>query len=280
MKKILVPVDFSENAMTAALYAVELARTIGYSTHLIHTYLPFSSSFAGEKLNEELFEIETAMAEENMLDFEKRLKEKSADADITSSCESGLLSEVVLKMINDEEFPLIVMGTKGASGLKYAVLGSNTFDIIKKSSVPVLAIPEVELSPQLVRVGLLTNFKASEIEVLESYISIFGKPKTLVLFHILEQDSKREEIELNNWAKEIKQRTGIEQIKCLSEQMVGRLDVKEDFPSSIFSITESQDLGVLLVTKERKTFTSKLFSRNLVKALAHQIKSPIFFHTN
>src|SRR5690606_36327201 len=103
-------------------------------------------------------------------------------------------------------------------------------------------------------------------------------PQTLVQFHILEQGSKREVSELQDWAEEIKQKTGIKEVNSHYEQMVGRLDVNEDYPFSVFYFTKSQKLGMLLVSKERKRFISKLFARNLVKALAHKIESPIFFH--
>jgi nucleotide-binding universal stress UspA family protein len=279
MNKILVPVDFSENASVAARYAVTLSNTMGCSIHLLHCYLPFSSNFADETFNQEILDAETDKALENMRDFESQLIVEYPNVKITSSCENGVLNEVIQKMVEIEPYTLIVMGTRGASGLKYVTLGSNTFEIIKKSSIPVLAVPENESIPNLERVGMLTNFKPSEMEALESFISVFGKPQTLVLFHILEKGSKREESELDNWADKIKQTTGINEIKSLSEQMVGRLDVNEDYPFSVFYMTKSQDLGVLLVTKERKTFISKLFTRSLVKALAHKIESPIFFQT-
>ena len=37
---------------------------------------------------------------------------------------------------------LVVMGTKGATGLAAAVIGSNTADVIQAATCPVLAVPE------------------------------------------------------------------------------------------------------------------------------------------
>src|SRR5690606_34382735 len=94
---------------------------------------------------------------ENMRDFESQLIVEYPNVKITSSCENGVLNEVIQKMVEIEPYTLIVMGTRGASGLKYVTLGSNTFEIIKKSSIPVLAVPENESIPNLERVGMLTN---------------------------------------------------------------------------------------------------------------------------
>lgn len=280
MKKILVPVDFSDNALVASRYAANLAKEMNWSIHLFHTYLYFSSNFANEEFNQEIYDYETETANKNMDEFAQQVREAFPNVAISSECKDGVLGVQLQEVTKDGEYSLIIMGTKGASGLKHVVMGSNTFDVIKKSNVPVLAVPEQPFSTLLSRAGMLTNFKSSEIEVLHDYIQTVGKPDTLVLFHIIEKGSGKSEENLKAWAEEIKQKTGIENVECITQEMVGRLDVRENFPEYIFRLTESQNLGILLVTKERKRFMNKLFSRSLVKALAHQLKTPIFFHAD
>lgn len=278
MKKILVPVDFSDNALVATRYAANLAKEMNWPVHLIHTYLYFSSNFANEEFNQEVYDYETENATTNMKHFASQIKESFPDVEITTECKDGVLAQGLKNITGSDEYAFIVMGTKGASGLKHVVLGSNTFDVIKKSPIPVLAVPEQPFSTILSRVGMLSNFKDSEIEVLEDYIKLFGTPDNLVLLHIIEKGSDKTEKDLEAWADEIKQKTGIENIECITQEMVGRLDVREHFPDYIFKLTEAQNLGILLVTKERKRFVNRLFSKSLVKALAHQLKTPIFFH--
>jgi len=278
MTKILVPVDFSDNALVATRYAANLAVETDSSIHLIHTYLYFSSNFATEEFNQEVYDYETETATQNMKQFLDDVRSDFPDIKFTSEVKDGVLGNVLKEITKKGEYDLIIMGTKGASGLKHVVLGSNTFDAIKKSSIPTLAIPIQPFSTILSRAGLLTNFRESEIEVLEEYIQVIRKPDSLVLFHILEKGNNKTEADLKAWADQIKEKTGIEKVEYIIQEMVGRLDVREHFPDYIFRLTESQNLGILLVTKERKSFMNKLFSRSLVKALAHQLKTPIFFH--
>jgi len=63
------------------------------------------------------------------------------------NCESsfahGNLIATLKQILAVEQPDLIVMGTKGASGLKRILIGSNTVNLIAKTKLPVLVIPEV-----------------------------------------------------------------------------------------------------------------------------------------
>ena len=56
--------------------------------------------------------------------------------------ESGSLSISLNHLVDTLGIDLVVMGTKGASGLVAAIMGSNTSDIIEIATCPVLAVPE------------------------------------------------------------------------------------------------------------------------------------------
>jgi nucleotide-binding universal stress UspA family protein len=48
----------------------------------------------------------------------------------------------IKREVKDKKIDLIIMGTKGAAGLKKATMGSNTGDVIIKVQCPLLAVPE------------------------------------------------------------------------------------------------------------------------------------------
>jgi len=60
----------------------------------------------------------------------------------SSKVEMGSLSLNVGQLVEDEAIDLVVMRTKGASGLTAAIIGSNTADVIQAATCPVLAVPE------------------------------------------------------------------------------------------------------------------------------------------
>ncbi len=277
-KAILVPTDFSQNALAAARYAAQMARHLGCSVQLLHAYTPFSSSFANEKFNQEILEHETEKALTNMEAFHEELQQEFPDVEITTSCEQGLLGNVLPELAGQAKNELVVMGTKGASGLKYVILGSNTFEIIRKSPIPVLAIPETYPTFHWENIGLLTNFRQSEIDALQTSIAIGGTPAKLTLLHLIEKDSHKDESDLALWKEHIQDRTGINEITCKAKTLIDRMDAREDFSDHIFYMAESEKVDVLVVTQERKSFLTKLFSRSLVKSIAHQLEIPVFFH--
>ena len=129
MKTIIAPVDFSDASTNALSFAAELSKRA--SAHLIIVNI-----------------FEKGEDEE-----ETRNKLKSVESDLKKTfgsnlnCESlvahGSLIPELKEIIKVQQPDLIVMGTKGASGLKKILIGSNTVNVIAKTKVPVLVIPEV-----------------------------------------------------------------------------------------------------------------------------------------
>lgn len=277
-KQILVPTDFSQHAQIAARYACQMAQQFGWSILLVHAYSPFSSSFANEQFNQEVYDHETENAKANMEAFRDELGRAFPNLEIATSCLTGMLGDILPAIAGQSKNELIVMGTKGASGLKHIILGSNTFEIVCKSPIPVLAVPETSTSFQWETMGLLANFKQSEISALQSAIAIIGPPAELVLLHLFEKGSNRDESDLKSWKEHIQDRINIDEITYKVQNLVDRMDVWENFSDYVFDMVKSEDIDVLVVTQERRSFLTKLFSPSLVKVIAHQLTVPVFFH--
>lgn len=126
MKKILVPVDFSDNAFVATRYAANLAKDLNGTIHLIHSYLSNSSNFATEEFNQEVYDNEIETATQNMKQFLEDVRADFPDIEFTSEVKESVLANILKEITKSDEYDLIIMGTKGASGLKYVVLGTNS----------------------------------------------------------------------------------------------------------------------------------------------------------
>jgi nucleotide-binding universal stress UspA family protein len=72
-------------------------------------------------------------------------KYKSKGIRFKTSVEYGNPTMAILSVIEEKKADLVVMGTKGASGLKEVFIGSNTEKIVRGSRVPVLSIPKSTL---------------------------------------------------------------------------------------------------------------------------------------
>jgi len=142
MAHVLIPTDFSGNALNAANYAVRLYGAQGNVFTVLNSYmLPRGAATT-------MWSIDDLLAKESLEgvnEFVARLGEDLADLkpEIRTLSEHGDLPNVIARFEHDEERPeLVVMGTQGATGLKEVLMGSNTADVIKRSGLPVLAVPQ------------------------------------------------------------------------------------------------------------------------------------------
>lgn len=142
MKKILVPCDFSDPAVQAFKFAVDIANQSNGEIILLHVIeLPvMHDTVLMPTLNfEQAFLADMkANAEKN---FTKMKSKWAKDGPkVTSFVEYGPITSTVDQFLKDKKVDLVVMGTKGASGFKEFLVGSNTEKIVRWSDVPVISV--------------------------------------------------------------------------------------------------------------------------------------------
>lgn len=142
MKKILVPVDFSHVSMHATQLAIELAEkhdaeiTLLNSVHFdYYTDYQFTSFASARTLMQE---VEEAM-EVKMKEFVAKLNTRRK---INTKIDDVYLVTSVKEMTKREGYDLVVIGTKGCSGLEEFLIGSNTEKIVRNADCPVISVPD------------------------------------------------------------------------------------------------------------------------------------------
>ncbi len=143
IKKILVPVDFSDISLNALDYAATIARVSGAEIILLHVVESYSFNTKMKQsiaLNDIL--------EKGINDKIEEIKQTSkhlAGVKMKSKVISGKIHDQIQKVATQTNADMIVMGTHGASGVtnlgKY-ILGSNAYRTITNSPCPVLTIRE------------------------------------------------------------------------------------------------------------------------------------------
>lgn len=142
MKKILVPCDFSEQAVAAFHIAKDLAGLSKGEIHLVNvielpvmhdTVLMPTLSFEENLLKELKAGAETQFEKLKSQYDESTLK-------VTSIVLYGATSISILDYVTENNIDLVVMGSKGASGVKELIVGSNAEKVVRRSKVPVLVV--------------------------------------------------------------------------------------------------------------------------------------------
>ena len=152
MKRILVPTDFSVYAESALKVAAKLARTHHAEIILLHMLeLPNQMSDAltnGKSIPEVLFFIQKAKETFAEL-FDKPYLE---GIEITEFVQFEKAFDGIINFTKKNNIDLVVMGSRGASGIEEIFIGSNTEKVVRLSDIPVLVIKKEE-----------KNFNPSEI---------------------------------------------------------------------------------------------------------------------
>ncbi len=146
MKRILLPTDFSDNSWNAITYILQLFNNVECSFTLLHTYTPVIYHIEYMQASSAQFQVTDSVkevAEKKLQEMQQRIQlefnnPKHTFSQIVSF--NTLISEIE-ELQKGNVMDMIVMGTKGATGLKEILFGSNTVHILKKAKCPVLAIP-------------------------------------------------------------------------------------------------------------------------------------------
>jgi nucleotide-binding universal stress UspA family protein len=188
MKKILVPVDFSEPSIEAFQLATNLANKSGGSVTVLHVVdLPVMAYGPSIDMPVYLYDLEilkdlkksaigryNQMAKKYSKGF-KRLK---------FSVEQGPTFSTIKDYVKNKRFDLVVMGTHGATGLKEFFIGSNTEKVVRFSKAPVLAIRKAIPISSIKNIVYPTSLQSGQSEFIKKLKALqqFFGAKLHVLF--------------------------------------------------------------------------------------------------
>ena len=146
MKKILLPTDFSDNAWNAIKYALELYKNEKCNFILLNTYSPIIYQveyLQASSTQLQVLEIVKETSERKLLESIASIKATFNNPNHTFTHISAFntLTAEVNQLYEGNTMDLIIMGTKGATGLKEVLFGSNTVHVLKNAKCPVIAIP-------------------------------------------------------------------------------------------------------------------------------------------
>ncbi|MBD1431277.1 universal stress protein [Sphingobacterium sp. DN00404] len=280
MSKILIPVDFSEDSLTAIQYACQLIsqNERKQEVDFVHVFTHHSNSY----VNRQAYPIEDPQVKISEKDMEKLLaniRKEHPDITFNSIFKEGNLFEEISKITAGFDYDAVVMGTKGSSGLEAIFLGSNTYDVILNTKTPVLGVPQNTKGLQKDRVGLLCNFKEGEIEVLQHAIRLIGNEFELVLIYVNKDDRRISDIDVQfkGWIEEIINRTGIQNISYTIKPQVLYNRAAENVSHAISNVLIDEQIDFLLITRSRKSIFRRLVEENIVRKMAYNMTIPTLF---
>ncbi len=247
MNKILVPVDFSENSLNALRYAIHLFRSSSLEVNVLHTYGASSTAFHMISMDKVLEED----AEREMNSFLKKISKEHPNTTFTPKIVKGSAVSLITSMGNSGTYDFIVMGTKGASGLKKVFIGSVAGGVIANTKAPVLVVPEnFKYEPIKNILFAISNTPYSDNSVVEPLRSLAKISKANVnILHIANEENP-------DISKQV------EPIKDLNPSVsyvYGTGNINESLKSNM----EKSDMDLLCLIRSKKGLFGHLFEESV-----------------
>lgn len=142
MKKIILPVDFSDSSDKLVDYAVSFAKDVDAEILLIHVAATDIGFVIGDMGFQYFPEVE-----ENEIKYElkelNRLEQRVIAQGVNCQhiLKQGIAGDTILEFADENHADYIVVGSHGRSGVYDVFIGSLTKEITKKSKIPVLVVP-------------------------------------------------------------------------------------------------------------------------------------------
>ena len=146
IRRIMIPVDYSENSKVALAYGAEFALSFGASLDIVHvwdrpTYLTDAVMVQrpGEA-HKPLGELIRENAQHDMTEFLGQIQLPSG-LSTSSRLISGEPASALLEELKKGEHDLVILSTHGRTGFAHLILGSIAERLVRMSPVPVLTVP-------------------------------------------------------------------------------------------------------------------------------------------
>jgi nucleotide-binding universal stress UspA family protein len=271
MKKILFPTDFSDVSKNAFIYALKVADSIHAEIITLHVYeLPQASYIDVTPYLHEIYEVTELSNFENYRDEIPVLRQIADENNLTHIKIShvlvmGSLIRKTIELIQKEHIDFVVMGTKGATGLKETFLGTVTTKVINNTKAIVLAIPaHCQYSP-IKKILFVTEYLPEDLEILKQIIALGKVFKAHIdcLFVKATHQIDTEEY-MEDWRQMIiKQNVTLHVIKS------------NDVEGVILDFIDLNKINLVTMHVYHKNFFEKLFQISLSKKLSFHLNVPI-----
>ena len=278
MRKIIVPVDFSENSWNALKCAIQYFKYEKCDIYILHAY-------ADEVYNN------PAIDSKEVLEAYKQIHKKQAEEELQIVLEKvrdyypnpkhnyipkavfGSLLDEVNDFVELENIDLIVMGTKGKTNDSKITYGSNTLQVLKYVKCPVLGIPSeyrYERPSNIVFPSdFMVPYKKREMKLLSCLAKSYRSTIHLLYFSDYERLSFRQQ---DNKAL-------IEY--CLTDNSVQY--ARRDYgpiTKSINTYIQKEGIDMIVMVNSRHSYMEELLNKSNIDAISLNTKIPLLVLQN
>ena len=278
MINVLLPTDFSENAMNAIKYALEFFKYENTNFYFMHAYQAEVYNHEDLLSRTDFDAIVQDMKQQSNANLEsllKAVKEISPNPRFkyhTISAYNSLLDEADL-IVDGKNIDLIVMGTKGKNNASNLTFGSNTLQVLKYVQCPVLAIPNDYKYAQPKHAVFPTNYlipyKRRELKLL---CNLFSPYRTKIDMLYVSNSKKLSFRQEDNKAF-------IEEIVCKNEINFYTTESKK-IDDAINTYIKNNSVDFLIMVNTRHSYLENILFESTIDKVSLNISIPLLAMQN
>jgi nucleotide-binding universal stress UspA family protein len=274
IKKILVPVDFSDLAAKSYQYALRLADEFSASIHLLYS----KPSIRGATTHPEIF---LEMNGELFLRAQKRLESFQEEGiaktrgnlvnfpDVTSSVSVLSFKESVRQECEEHNIDLVLIGTHGVNDSWDRLFGTNAAFLVGKVETPMLIIPAGTEYRPFKSICFATDFRDRDLKNATHLLKVFYP--FLPRMHFLHVQNP----------EEAQPPEGIDFFRHAFERPQQGMEasfttvINQDVTDGIFSCLDTDDHNLLVMVKPNRGWWKSLVSHSETKETAGVTNIPL-----
>ncbi len=173
MKKVMVPIDFSETSMCALQTGIAIANKLGADLRIVHVSQAGSFAAGFEKSGEQSNIKE--MLEKLISEHKQFYYVHNGKFDY--KMREGNVPEELLNQAKYDDTTIIVMGSHGVSGITKSWIGGNAYRLICFATCPILVIrPDMRYNPNFQRIAIpieITKSSRYKVPVVAGVAKLF-----------------------------------------------------------------------------------------------------------
>ncbi len=272
MRKILVPTDFSENAVNALQYACELFKYDKCQFFIMHAYqddIYVDESLIKKEALDEVTKMVKNKSEKQLEETLEHLKKISPNPRHTYNviASNNILLDEADNIVDEENIDIIVMGTRGKTNDQKLTFGSHTLQVLKYVQCPVLAIPENYRYRQPKNILFPTNYmipyKRRELKLLCEMVSPYRAQIDMLYISKRKTLSMRQQDNLNFIKSELSKNN-------LNFKTVNNTHII----NAIYRYIKENSTDMLVMVNSRHSFLENILFQSTIDKLSLYIDIP------
>ena len=270
MKTIIVPTDFSPVALNATNYAADMAIAVNAEILLVNIYtIPVSYSEVPVAMIS-IEEMKKA-SEAELTDLKTSLEHiTSGKIKIRIESRMGNTVDELEDICNTVKPFVVVMGSKGKSGIENLLFGSTTLTAIRHLSWPIICVPPgKEYGTGIKKIGFACDFKevreTTPVNQIKEMVNVFGAE-----LHILNVDNNNKDFRPETPEQTFKLHDLLKDINP-TYQFIDHPDVED----GINDFAEKNNMDLIIAIPKKHKLLDGIFKPSSTKQLIFQSHIPV-----